>query len=60
MNEEEAYLIVRMAVALADEGIGPNPEIDGDGDLITEAVKISWDRMDPVQRYWWEDDHESS
>jgi hypothetical protein len=41
VNPVEASLVVRMMNALADEGIGPRPEKDGDGSLMDEALRLA-------------------
>lgn len=54
MTEDEAYLIVRMADAIGEEGIWHWIEALGqdeaDARVLGEAVRIAWGRMDDRQR----------
>lgn len=48
MNLETAFLILRMEIALADEGVGPHDPQPTDPDLIAEAVKVAGHLIEPV------------
>jgi hypothetical protein len=63
VTEDEAWLMVRMQLALVGEGIlhEPDPLLPGwgqeaDKELIREAARTAWDRMDARQkrclRHW--------
>ena len=56
MTGDEAWLIVRMAHAIGEEGIwhhvddGPDSDADLDGETVSRAVELAWDRMDEWMR----------
>lgn len=45
MDEDEAYLILRQAMALTDEGITAKDPLDTDAALIRQAVQVAGDRL---------------
>jgi len=50
VNQEEASLIVRLMNTAANEGQGPDVPVDGDDDLLREAVALCG-RSTPGM--WW-------
>jgi hypothetical protein len=56
VTEDEAWLIVRMAHAIGEEGIGHHvygkgdSDADKDGETVSRAVDLVWGRMDEWMR----------
>lgn len=45
VTEEEAWLMIRMSIALGEEGIGPRGDEASDGDVIERAYRMVRDRV---------------
>jgi hypothetical protein len=54
MDEDEAYLILRQAMALTDEGITAKDPLDTDAALIRQAVQVAGHRLNQweLQEYF--------
>lgn len=60
MTKAEAYLIIRLADAISEEGIWHHVDRDmteqtkaGDAALLMEAARLAWDLLTPAQREGW-------
>ena len=52
MNLETASLILRMQIALIDEGIGPHNPQPGDETLVQEAVRLADHLISPASLHY--------
>lgn len=52
MDKREASLIVRMAAALRNNSEGVAPEEDYDHELVSQALKIAADQVQPPYLWW--------
>lgn len=52
MTEQEASLIIRMELALVDEGIGPKRPAPEDREVLEEAVRVAGHLFDEHYELW--------